>query len=60
MNSYHKFDTKEARCGFGVHLESQMQNLKNMEDLVNNMTFLPKPGSQKKCFETKPFMEGIK
>ena len=60
MNSQTKYNEKDARCGFGVKIDQQMQNLENMENLVNNMKFIPKPGSTKRIRETKPFMDGIR
>ena len=60
MNSQTKYNEKDARCGFGVKIDQQMQNLQNMENLINNMKFTAIPGSNKRCRETKPFMDGIR
>ena len=60
MNSKTKYNEKDARCGFGVKIDHQMQNLENMEKLLDSMKFTPLPGSKKKVRETKPFMDGIR
>ena len=51
--------SKNAKCGYGIHLDIQNKHLDDMVAVVEKMTFKPRPGSNKKCREKKPFMTGI-
>ena len=49
---------KIAKCGYGMHLEIQNKHLDDMVAVVEKMTFKPRPGSNTKPREKKPFQTG--
>ena len=54
-NSRLKFHWKKMKCALGVHESEQIKSLKNMLELVKQMTF----GKDKKSQRKKPFQTGI-